>query len=41
VGGGDFIADFAPGGRCTGTILPTGAERWVFNCPACQFVLRF
>ena len=25
----------------TGSMLPTGLERWVFNCPDCQFVLRF
>jgi hypothetical protein len=42
VAGGDFIADFpALGGECTGTILPTNLERWVFNCPACQFVVAF
>jgi hypothetical protein len=40
VSGGDFIADFPDlGGRCTGTFLPTNAERWVFNCPGCQFVV--
>lgn len=39
---GDFLADFPDfGGTCTGSSLPTGLERWVFNCPACQFVLRF
>jgi hypothetical protein len=42
VAGGDFIADFpALGGECTGTILPTNLERWVFNCPGCQFVVSF
>lgn len=38
---GDFVADFGPlGGQCTGIGLPTGLERWLFNCPGCQFVLR-
>jgi hypothetical protein len=42
VGGGDFLATFDPlGGTCTGAILPTGAERWVFDCPTCEFVVRF
>ncbi len=37
----DFLASFpAAGGACTGTGLPTGVERWVFNCPTCQFILR-
>lgn len=42
VGGGDFLASFPfLGGTCTGAILPTGAERWVFDCPSCEFVVRF
>lgn len=38
----ELLADFAAlGGRCTGSYLPTGALRMVFNCPACQFVIMF
>lgn len=40
--GGDFLGTFPGlGGTCTGTGLPTGVERWVFNCPTCQFIVRF
>ena len=40
--GGEFLADFPSlGGTCTGSGLPTGLERWVFNCPGCQLVVRF
>jgi hypothetical protein len=42
VGGGDFLANFpALGGTCTGTFLPTNAERWEFNCPGCEFDILF
>ncbi len=38
-GGGAFasLPDF--GGSCTVTEAPTGALRFIFSCPACQFVL--
>lgn len=40
--GGEFLGEFPSlGGTCTGAMLPTGAERWVFNCPGCQLVVRF
>jgi hypothetical protein len=42
VSGGDFIANLPLlGGECTGTMLPTNVERWVFNCPGCQIVVEF
>ena len=41
-GNGEFLADFPTfGGTCTGIIMATGLERWLFNCPDCQFVLTF
>jgi hypothetical protein len=40
--GGEILANLGThGGLCTGTFLPTGLERWVLNCPQCQFVVRF
>lgn len=32
---------FAPFGECTAEQLPTGAIRWVVNCPGCQLVVQF
>jgi len=37
---GDIFAFFpALGGRCSGVQAPTGAIRFIFSCPACQFVV--
>ena len=38
----ELIGDFpSMGGACTGQILPTNAQRFLLNCPSCQFVVRF
>lgn len=41
-GGSEYVATFPDlGGVCTGESLATGAQRIAFNCPKCQFVIRF